>query len=156
MRTLLIGSVAAIAIAGGAFVAGQATGARQTPATAARPVAMPQAPPAATPKDDDEARLADAQRDAQAAAASAATLAAGNQGGPPATFTKETFSRFAQGKTKAQIRAAFGAPASVYELTDYQGWHYTNLPIYDAAAGTRASVELDFPQGTDFVDVVRY
>lgn len=152
MRTLLIGGVAALAI--GAFVAGRISGPQPAHAAAAAP--KPAAAPAAIPPVQDtqtnEQRLAAAQQSAMEAARSASEL----EGGAPGTFTKATFTQWASGKTKAQIRAAFGQPDSVIELTNYQEWHYTSLPVYDQDAGIQVAVGLDFPHDGDFVDKVDY
>jgi outer membrane protein assembly factor BamE (lipoprotein component of BamABCDE complex) len=57
-------------------------------------------------------------------------------------FTKQEFDRYASNRTKDQIRAEFGTPMSVHD--DLDTWVYSNLPIYDAEAGTREMVSIRF------------
>jgi len=57
-------------------------------------------------------------------------------------FTKEEFDKFVLGKTKEQIRDAFGPPHSVQDSDD--SWLYEDLPIYDQYAGTQSMVRIIF------------
>ncbi len=75
----------------------------------------------------------------------------------PQRFTKIEFDNYAYGKTKAQIRAAFGAPMMVHDNDD--SWYYSDLPIYDVEAGIQVSVRVRFsgiPGPDDFVSEVIY
>ena len=63
---------------------------------------------------------------------------------PPSNFTKAEFERFVIGKTKAEIRSAFGSPTSVLDSSD--SWWYSQLDIdvVDEFAGTRTGVTIRF------------
>lgn len=74
---------------------------------------------------------------AAAAAAAAADAAAAQR-----QFTKQSFDRYVYNRTKEQIRAEFGTPMSVHDDSDT--WVYSNLPIFDAEAGTREMVSIRF------------
>ena len=61
----------------------------------------------------------------------------------PRKFTKSEFSNYVYGKTKAQLRAEFGAPFAVDDTSDE--WKYgTNIGVVDAEAGTPVYVAIRF------------
>ena len=86
----------------------------------------------------------DAVATAEAAAidADAAAKEAASTPRVPSRFTKAQFDNFVYGKTKPQIRALFGSPLVVHD--EMNEWFYSDLPIYDANAGTQTHVSIRF------------
>jgi len=73
-------------------------------------------------------------------------------------WTKEEFDKYIQNKTKAEIHDEFGKPDAVNDDSD--SWHYHDIDVQDATAGTWVSgLSIRFAgidDKTDFSVDVRY